>query len=563
MLNRGTWTVAHRRGRQSLHGLVLAVVLHLCGPALATAQEAPHAAAGAHTAAAEHATAAGRAAAARPAESGVTPAGPPIPVRLVAEPIGTSTIVQRFRLAPKVTEFMVVVYGPSLEGVQLRTPAGQLVTADNIWRVGRWQTGSRVSVISLDWSSAGEWMVLAPAPVPVSVVVDPLLVPVQTPASAEPGQPTLLRWQLQAGGRALDLMRLAEIVVVSARVIEETGSATPLAYALEANGVVSVTVPPRGPGIYNVETDIWLATSGQHVLHRLSVAPPVQLQITGRHAAPTVVVRVQDGGLKREATRAALLVTSSEGAAQTILGMRQIDGSFRIEVPTKAMGSAPGRAKLLLSIDGLTRTGQPWRTLPRLLARGASGSSAFATAVSRQQAGAAGQVAGGEHPPAARASNHATPGSDHAAQAAPSVDAGVAAFLLASPDADAPELWHYAGLGLANLVLVGLIWRRHKQRMSLRVQKPAATASARATPDSAGSDQQHTAETAGASPFGATSVPSSGIATSFHDAPAVPELGAIEPLELDALAELAELAEAQSDARSQRSSTQPDVDVAA
>ncbi len=560
-----------------MYGLVLAAVLHLCVSVPATAQDAgraapepkvaasvaAHPAAGAHAGARAHTTAASRAADAGHAESDVAPVGPPIPVRLVAEPIGASTVVQRFRLAPKVTEFMVVVYGPSLAGVQLRTPAGQLVTADNIWRVGRWQTGSSVSVISLDWSSAGEWMVLAPAPVPVSVVVDPMLVPLQTPESVEPGQPTVLRWQLQAGGRALDLTRLAEIVVVSARVVDEAGTATPLAYALEPNGVVRVTVPPHGPGIYNVETDIWLATTGQHVLHRLAVAPPVKLQIMGRHAAPTVVVRVQDTGLQREATRAALRVTSSEGAARTILGKRQVDGSFRIEVPAKSMGSAPGRAKLVLSIDGLSKAGQPWRTPPRLLERGVSGGTAFGARANLPQAGAAVHGAQGKDPVAVRASNHAAPDGDHAGQEAASLDEGLAVFLLASPAANAPDIWHYAGLGLANLVLVGLIWRRHKLRVTLRLQQLAETATAGATPDISESDAQRTAGAGQDNPSGATSAAPTGVAPSFYDASVTPGVGAIEPLELDALADLAELAEAQSEARSQRSPTQPDVDVAA
>ena len=587
MLNRETWTVAHRRGLQSVLGLVVAAVLHVFAPAVASAQEAApasaaapaaagaharagvhaspaaHATAAAHPTTAAHATGASHAGDAEHAVAEVVPAGPPIPVRLVAEPIGASTVVQRFRLAPKVTEFMVIIYGSSLEGVQLRTPAGQLVTADNIWRVGRWQTGSSVSVISLDWSSAGEWMLLAPAPVSATVVIDPMLVPLQTPETAELGQPTVLRWQLQAGGRALDLTRLAEIVVVAARVVDEAGARTPLAYALEANGIVSVTVPPHGPGIYNVETDIWLATTGQHVLHRLSVAPPVKLQMLGRRAAPTLVVRVQDAGLKREATRAALRVTSSEGAAQTILGLRQIDGSFRIEVPPKAMGSSPGRATLVLSVDGLTKAGQPWQTSPRLLERGVSGSPLLGTGVDLPQAVATQGGAQRKHAAGAHDSNDAHKAGEHQAPEARGLDESVAALLLAGPGANAPGIWHYGGLGLANLLLVGLIWRRHAQRARLRATQAAATASAGESLDIAERDVQHVTEPETMIPVSAAAAVSLAMSTSFSDASAPPEDSAIEPLELAALADLAELAEAQSGARSQRTDGEPDIDVAA
>ena len=579
MLQRGKWTVTHRRCLQYLFGLVVAAALQLDIAAQANAQEAgqPPAHASAQPAAHAPAQSAAKAPGASHGKRGTAShasaptadepqadvAGPPTPVRLVPESIGASVVVQRFTLAPKVTEFLVVVYGPSLEGVQLRTPAGQLVTADNIWRVGRWQTGSSVSVISLDWSSAGQWMVLAPAPVPVAVIVDPMLVPLQTPELAQLGQPTTLRWQMQAGGRALDLTGLAEIVVVSARVVDEAGTSTPLAYSLEANGVVAISVPPHGPGIYNVETDIWLATFGQHVLHRLSVAPAVKVQMLGRRAAPTIVVRVQDGGLKREATRVALSVTRSDGATQTILGMRQTDGSFRLQVPAKAMGSLPARAQLVLSVDGLSKAGQPWQTPPRQLERSVMN-------VAQPAAGARPLPDGQEHPAQGGAAHAGT--GEHAstrgsernaddAQDAAGTNSVFSTLLTAGPHA--PGMWHYSGLALANLILVGLIWRRHKLHLLVRVQKVATTLGEHGPADSSATDAQRALKTQASSaaeePYG----PPAAVAASDPAPAAEPAVGSIEPLELDALADLAERAEAQSDARSQRTSTEPDVDVAA
>ena len=417
------------------------------------------------------------------------PATGPVPVRILPQAFAPERVIQRFRLGPKVTEFMVVLHAPSLEGVRLRTPAGQLISADNIWRVGRWQTGQQLSVISLDWSAAGEWMVLAPAQVPVDVIVDPMLVPVTTPDTAEVGRPTVLRWQVQAAGRALDLGSVAELVVASARVVDERGGITDLAYTFEANGVVSLTVPAQAAGVVTVETDIWLSTFGQHVMHRLAVVPEPSVQVLGRRAAPMLIVRVPDAGLDTKATRAVLDVRSSEGARQVIVGRRELDGSFRLQLPAGALGDDPARARVVLGVDGMTRGRQPWHAPSRIVSLGAQGIAATQVVATGSDAGtdedgkSAGRTAtgvGDGHGEASPAAGNAGHGGADASAAHGALD-GLLARLL-HPATHGPEPWQYGALAAANLVLVVLLWLRHRRRArAAMAAAAAATTSGAAT----------------------------------------------------------------------------------
>ena len=539
------------------------------------------------------------------------PATGPVPVRFLPRAIAPELVIQRFRLGPKVTEFMVVLHASDLEGVRLRTPAGQIISADNIWRVGRWQAGQQLSVISLDWSAAGEWQVLAPRQVAVDVIVDPMLVPVSTPDTVGAGQPALLRWQVQAAGRALDLSSLAELVVAAARVVDERGAITDLAYSFDPNGIVSLTVPAQAAGVLTVQTDIWLATFGQHVIHRLAIVPEPTVQVLGRRAAPLLIVRVPDAGLDTRSTRVVLDIRASDGARQVVVGRRAADGGFRLQVPAGALGERPELARVVLGIDGLTRGRQPWHAPSRIVTLGtqglaatrvlvdapaASGKRAAGHAAAGAESGA-GAVQGGDSAAAA----HAMAGSAHA-DGSGSDAVGHWTALLLHPSRHGPQTWHYAALATANLVLLVLFWLRHRQkRRGSEPPATSATATAAAvaaaaidTGDAAGHSMRRAADgTSGSAPGVSAAVPGGAAAagagevagmayddrmpaavgaagarhTNAHDAagpddesPATSREEPFESLDLDALDSLAALAETRSEARSMGGNAPPDDD---
>ena len=67
-----------------------------------------------------------------------------------------------FAVAPaEQGSLFVVVRHPRARAVQLRTPAGQVLTTENIWRVGHWYADDQVDVVTIDAPATGVWQVLA------------------------------------------------------------------------------------------------------------------------------------------------------------------------------------------------------------------------------------------------------------------------------------------------------------------------------------------------------------------------------------------------------------------
>ena len=548
-------------------GVLLAFAMATAG----TARAAPPARAGTPAPSAAARASAPAAAAATASTASVAPASAASGAGLPAP--GAGDAYASFTVAAGTGSLFVLLRHRTGQGVELHTPAGQSLTTENIWRVGRWFADEGVDAISVDAPAAGNWRVVGGTAGDATLFVarDVKLRAVDAPQFIADDRPSTLRWQLQAQGKAIDPGPIADLLVARARLHGDTGADQDLPVRLIADSVLEVAVPRLPAGGYRVELEAWVKTLGLHARHVLFATEVPTIRFERRGANTLLWVATATAGLAPETLGLVVTVRGPDRRQRFLMGTRLADDSFHVFISGTEWRGMSGPVTVDLELQARTVEGRAWRApkqtitldhgvptlaaavlpvaapppavspapAPLVAARepvdGPGPQHAIVVPVAAPVVAAAAQpVAGVAQPtagPVTAAQAHQAPGRRPEPRRAPPVR---------EPAPAGPTALQLVGLAAANAVLIGLLAWRARQRVSGRVR--TATAERVAAAALAASPAAEAAADNG--PAGSAS------AEPIEPAVAAPVIP-VDELVVDAslLSDLAELAETQSDLR--------------
>lgn len=495
------------------------------------------------------------------ATSASAPVLPAVTAPSVAAPMIARDAAVPFAVAEGTGGLLVLLRHPQSLAVALRTPAGQLLTTNNIWRVGRWYADDAVDVICVDAPSAGDWQVVGVAAGSGTLFIaqDLALVPVNAPQYVANDRVTVVRWRLQAQGQAVDSTPLAPWLVARAHLSSESGGVQDVSVRRAADGMLEVAVPPLPAAAYTLELEAWVKPLGLRAKHTFTSAPAPAIRYEQRGADTVLWVTSNASGLESASMALVATVQGPDQRTRYLSGTRLANGSFRLLIAGGDWRGIPGDLRVGLELQGRTLAGKPWHAPTRVLtfANGAPSMASVPTPVGERQGESLKPTPSGQSAVRSRNVGGQHSLSDHAAHTVGK----------AQISKSGPSMMNLAALLLANLVLVALVvWRARVGRRAAAMATTVATDAVTQSEAHADRDPSDAVDdgSVAASPVDGDTAEPPGAATS--ETAAAPSLEAllapvVEAQEIivddDLLADLAAMAATQSDLR-----THPAADAA-